>query len=56
MKLQDKLEPAKTAIVFISRHDDAPVAERRKLLDALKAFIDAELSEAAKREAAKPKE
>jgi hypothetical protein len=55
MKLADKLAPAKRAVEFIARHDDEPVAEREKVLDALAKHAATELAAARKRAAEKAK-
>ncbi len=52
MKLHKKVPAAKTAIQFISRHDDEPAQFRLMLLEELKAFIDAEIAAAEAREQA----
>jgi hypothetical protein len=49
MKLADKLAPAKRAVEFIARHDDEPLAEREKMLDALAKHAAAELAAARRR-------
>lgn len=53
MKLVDKIEPAKTAIRFISRHDDESSDAVDSALDGLSKYIESERAEAKTRRAAK---
>lgn len=60
MQVTEKVTRAKEAIRFISTHDDEPMEVIESALDELKAFIESEKKEAAKRrknkEAVKAKE
>lgn len=53
MKLVDKIEPAKTAIRFISRHDDESQETVDSALDGLAKYIESERAEGKTRRAAK---
>lgn len=53
MKVSEKIEPAKNAIRFISRHDDANADTIDNALDSLVSFIQTEKQEAAARRAEK---